>query len=493
MINRSSLRSHAFLDSSLSRPNLLFILTDQQRADSMACYGNDYVEVPHLNRLAEESFVFDNAYVSQPVCSPSRATLLTGTYPHRARVPSCNIPLPSDVPTIAELVDDEYTCAWLGKWHLGDEIFAQRGFGQWVGTEDSYRRFYSSDDRLGQLSDYHHFLIDRGLEPDREMLGQRIFSRHFEASLEEDLTKASFLGDQTADFIRSAGDDPFVAFVSYLEPHPPHTGPLNDLYDPAGLPVGPSFRQKPEPNASLLNRVMASYYMESDEYGFDLRTEEGWRAVRARYWGNVSLVDRSVGKILKALDESGRADDTIVVFTSDHGEMVGDHGILGKCVMYEESIRVPLMIRMPGKEREQANIPGNFSHIDLLPTSLDLLDQPLPDHLQGRSRLPVMTGEATLDDNDVFVEWNGNNGHPIPGEANVNPAMSTPWRTIVSADRWKLNLSNHDRCELYDLNDDPVEMVNRYDDPEESGRVKDLKARLRTWQKEVGDEIGLPV
>ena len=391
----------------LSKPNLLFILTDQQRADSMACYGNTHVAVPNLNRLAEESFIFEHAYVSQPVCSPSRATLLTGTYPHTARVPSCNIPLPSNVPTIAELVDDDYRCAWLGKWHLGDEIFAQRGFDEWVGSEDSYRAHYSSRDRLAQFSDYHRFLIEQGLQPDRELLGQRVFSRHFEASQPEALTKATFLGEQAAAFIRNSDHRPFVAFVSYLEPHPPHTGPLNNLYDPAGLPVGPSFFKKPEANAALLNRVMASYYMESQEYGFDLRTEAGWRAVRARYWGNVSLVDRSVGKILAALEASGKAEETIVVFTSDHGEMAGDHGILGKCVLYEESVRVPLLIRYPPLGHDQSIISGNMSHIDLLPTILDLMGQPIPEHLQGKSRTSVLNGTASLAENDVFIEWNG--------------------------------------------------------------------------------------
>ncbi|NJN83887.1 MAG: sulfatase-like hydrolase/transferase [Caldilineaceae bacterium] len=398
----------------MSKPNLLFILTDQQRADSLACYGNTHIQAPNLNRLAEESFVFENAYVSQPVCSPSRATLLTGTYPHTARVPACNIRLPEEIPTIAELVDDDYQCAWLGKWHLGDEIFAQRGFDEWVGSEDSYRAHYSTAERLDQLSDYHHFLIEQGLEPDRELLGQRVFSRHFEASLPEELTKAAFLGERTADFIRNRGDQPFVAFVSYLEPHPPHTGPLNDLYDPATLPVGPHFLQKPEANASVLNRVMAAYYMESEEYGFDLRTEAGWRAVRARYWGNVSLVDRSVGKILAALEESGQAENTIVVFTSDHGEMAGDHGILGKCVLYEESVRVPLLIRDPRRGSEQKLIPGNVSHIDLLPTLLDLMGQPIPAHLQGESRVAVLNGEHSLADNDVFIEWNGRTAIPYP-------------------------------------------------------------------------------
>ena len=280
--------------------------------------------------------------------------------------------------------------------------------------------------------------------------------------------------------------------VSYLEPHPPHTGPLNDYYDPSGLPVGPTFRQKPPANASLLNRVLSAYYMESEEYGYDLRTDEGWRAVRARYYGNVTLIDRSVGKILAALEESGQADNTIIVFTSDHGEMVGDHGILGKTVLYEESVKVPLLIHVPWLSDQQRMIGGNISHIDLVPTLLDLMGESLPDHLQGESRVSVLNGDATLSKNDVFIQWNRNDGHPRPGEAEVNPAMSTPWRSVISADRWKLNLSAHDHCELYDLNADPYETVNHFDDPKCRARIRDLTERIRQWQMRTGDRVPLP-
>ena len=474
----------------MRKPNLLFLFTDQQRPDTMRCYGNEMIQTPHLNALAESSFVFEHAYVSQPVCSPSRATILTGLYPHTCRVPACNVSLPEDVPTIAELVSDTYQCAYMGKWHLGDEIFPQHGFSTWVGSEDSYRRFYSSPDRYEMLSDYHNFLVEQGFVPEQESMGKQVFSRHFEASLEEPLTKAAFLGDRAAQFIREQGDDPFVLFVNYLEPHPPHTGPFNDLYDPQALPVGPSFGVKPPANASLLNRVMAAYYMESEEYGYDLRTEVGWRAVRARYWGNVTLVDQSVGKILRALEESGHADDTVVVFTSDHGEMAGDHGILGKTVLYEESVKVPMLMRVPGLERRR--IGGNFSHIDLVPTLLELMGEDLPGHLQGVSRVPVLDGRETLAGNDVFVAWNRSDGHPRPGEAEVNPGMATPWRSVVSGDRWKLNLSAHDQCELYDLNTDPHEMVNLFDRVEHRERVRILTGKVRQWQRQTGDEVALP-
>ncbi len=480
------------MNSFLRKPNLLFIFTDQQRADTMRCYGNDHIDTPHLNALADKSFVFENAYVSQPVCSPSRATMLCGLYPHTARVPACNVPLPRDVQTIAEMVSSDYRCCYNGKWHLGDEIFPQHGFSEWVGTEDSYRRFFSSSERHAYRSAYHHFLVDNGFEPDSESEGQGVFSRHVEASMDEPLTKASFQGDRAAEFIRARGDQPFVLAVSYLEPHPPHTGPLNDYYDPSELPVGSTFRQKPPANASLLNRVLSAYYMESEEYGYDLRTDEGWRAVRARYYGNVTLIDRSVGKILAALEESGQADNTIIVFTSDHGEMVGDHGILGKTVLYEESVKVPLLIHVPWLSNQQRMIGGNISHIDLVPTLLDLMGESIPEHLQGESRVSVLNGEATLFENDVFIQWNRNDGHPRPGEAEVNPAMSTPWRSVISADRWKLSLSAHDQCELYDLNTDPCETVNYFDDPECQDRIQDLADRIRQWQMQTDDRVPLP-
>jgi arylsulfatase A-like enzyme len=476
----------------MTRPNLLFILTDQQRYDTMACYGNTQIDTPNLDRLADESFVFEHAYVTQPVCSPARASLMTGLYPHACGVTRCNVALPEDLPTLAERVSEDYVCAHMGKWHLGDEIFPQHGFDRWVGTEDVYRRFYSSPERLAQLSDYHHFLAAAGFEPDAENLGQEVYSRHLAASLDEPYTKAAFLGQQAAQFLDQIGETPFVLVVSYLEPHPPHTGPFNDRYDPSSLPVGPSFCRRPAANTPLLNRVMAAYYMESKEYGIDLRTEAGWREVRARYWGNVTLVDRSVGAILKSLKENGLADNTIVVVTSDHGEMAGDHGILGKTVMYEEANRVPLLLRVPALGLQQRQIPGNLSQIDLLPTLLELLGEPLTGDLQGVSRTAVLAGTESLAENSVYLQWNHQDGHPLPGEAEVNREMRTPWRSIITPERWKLNLSAHDQCELYDLENDPAELNNLFDDPRQQDRVRALTGSILEWQATFGDSAPLP-
>jgi arylsulfatase A-like enzyme len=120
------------------------------------------------------------------------------------------------------------------------------------------------------------------------------------------------------------------------------------------------------------------------------------------------------------------------------------------------------------------------------------MDEPVPDHLQGTSRVNVMDGSASLADNDVFIEWNGADGHPRPGEAEVNPGMSAPWRTVISSDRWKLNLSTRDTCELFDLNTDPYEQTNRFTDPAVQDRVTDLKSRILSWQQSVDDTVPLP-
>ena len=178
----------------MGQPNILYIFTDQQRVDTLRCYGNEQIETPALDSLAADGFVFENAYVSQPVCSPARATMLTGLWPHTAGVPACNVPLRAEVPTFAEMLPPEYRTAFMGKWHLGDEIFPQHGFETWVGSEDSYRRGYSAPERLDVLSPYHHFLGEQGFAPDAENLGQRVFSRHAEASMPEEYTKAAFFG-----------------------------------------------------------------------------------------------------------------------------------------------------------------------------------------------------------------------------------------------------------------------------------------------------------
>lgn len=489
------------------RPNVIVILSDQQRADTLRCYGNDWMQTPGLNSLASRSFVFDNAYVTQPVCTPARASLLTGLYPHTAGPIVNKMALPTNVPTIAELVSDEYLCGYFGKWHLGDDVIPQHGFAVWVSAEDGHRVEYSRREFLYRFSDYHQHLVQHGFEPDHEVAGARIFSAGRRAELPEEHQMALFLGNQAADFIKRNRDRPFLMYVSTFEPHPPYTGPLNALYDAAKLPVGPAFLKYPE-GASLYNRSRSAYYMQfmkdgvepgPDEYihdaaaGHNLRTELDWRRLRAQYLANITLVDSMAARIMAALEEAGIADDTIVVFSSEHGEMAGDHGLLEKRSFYEEASRVPLLMRVPWLNDKEAHVGGSAGHIDLVPTLLELMGEEVPRHLQGKSLGPVLRRTESLEDNPVFIQWNGVGSVPDRhlGNTTINLMNAMPWRSIVHR-RWKLNLCAADQGELFDLNADPHEMHNLFNDPARRDLVRELGARIRLWQQETGDVAPLP-
>ena len=476
------------------RPNIVFIMSDQQRRDTMSCYGAGSMQVPNLNALAEKSFVFRNAYVSQPVCTPARATIMSGLYPHTAGPIVNQIHLPVDTPVIAEMVSSDYFKGYMGKWHLGNDLLAQHGFDVWISV----------------ASDYNRYLVEHGHKPDTVLRGVEVFSNDRHYDLPEEYQMASYLGDRAAEFIEDNKDRPFILYVSTFEPHSPYHGPFMDMYDPAGLPVGPAFLQKPD-TASLVNRVRADYFMQfmldgvdqtKDEYMMryaaareDVTTELGWRTLRAHYLANITLVDRMVGKITSALERAGVDDQTVVVFTSEHGDMMGDHGMLEKRSFYEEASRVPLMMKVPWLAKEQNMIEGSVGQIDLVPTLLDLVGEDIPNTLQGKSLKPVLLGQSDLNDNDVFVQWNGTSKE-VPdrflGSTKINRMLALPWRSVITPDRWKLNLCAGDQCELYDLNADPNEMNNLYNDPAQIDRIRDMAARIRIWQHETVDTAPLP-
>tara|TARA_B100000686_G_scaffold23968_2_gene22642 strand:- start:1256 stop:2224 length:969 start_codon:yes stop_codon:yes gene_type:complete len=319
---------------------------------------------------------------------------------------------------------------------------------------------------------------------------------------------APYLGDRAAEFIEDNKDQPFVMYVSCIEPHSPYIGSMQDTYDAEELPVGPTFLKKPE-NVSLLNRLKAEYYLQymeggdpsQDSYmstwaavGEDVTTELGWRQLRAHYYGTVSLVDEMVGKITSALEHADLTNDTIIVFTSDHGDLLGDHAMLEKRSFYEESARVPLIISIPSITTTQTEIDGSFSQIDLVPTLLDLLGQDVPDHLHGESRLDVLQGTRSLHGNDVIVEWNGiREGHFDRGQATpeIDRMNHSMWRSIIH-DRWKLNLCSGDQNELFDLNNDPYEENNLFNELDQKDRITDMTARIRIWQNRTGDTVALP-
>lgn len=471
------------------KQNILILWTDEQRADTMTAYGNQRIHAPNLNRLASECFVFEKAYISQPVCTPSRSTVMTGLWPHTNSCTANNILLPESIPCLPELIgDSDYRTGYFGKWHLGDEIFAQHGFEEWDSIEDGYRPYYREDKDKNRKSGYWHFLNELGYKPDTS---SGDYSRGFASRLPIEHCKPKFLEAKTCDFLNRHCNDPFVLSVNFLEPHMPFFGPLDGEHDPADVLLPLNFNDPLEENEPLRYRLLRERYRQQGYDGHDLKTETGWRRLIANYWGLVTQVDRSVGAILETLERLGLADNTIIVYTSDHGDMMGAHNLLAKTVMYEESVRVPWLMRVPQMRLSQKKIRQPLSHIDLVPTLLDLAGKHIPESLPGQSLVPLMKGESIREDH-VFIEWNpASKSAPkaIEGvsQEDLERIALDSTRTVVAPGGWKLCLSDKDKSQLFNLRDDPGETVNLFDSGKHRDVIDRLRKKIHGWQERVGD------
>ncbi len=485
--------------------NLLFLFTDEQRYDTLGAYGNRHIDTPNLDRLAGQSVLFDRAYVTQPVCTPSRSSLLTGQWPHTNGCTENNVPLPADVPCLPEMLPaGTYATGYHGKWHLGDEIYPQHGFDEWRSIEDGYRGHFSPRRDRHDRSTYHHWLLANGFRPAGDA-----FVRHETARFPELFSKPAYLAREAERFLREHRRDPFVLFVNFLEPHMPFMGPRDGQYDPDALPLPANFDATPTEDQHAKYRMFHDHYRRVGCGGSGpLADEADWRRLIARYWGLCSQVDHHVGTILATVEELGLDENTLVVYTSDHGDMMGSHRLVAKCVMFEEAVRVPMMIRLPGGTGGGRRIDAPVSQIDMVPTLLDLMGCDPHPACQGRSLRGLIEGRDA-DAGDVVIEWNGPNcglaadiigkvelpetvTRHCPPERAVE-AITDPLRTIVSPDGLKLTVSpalgDH---ELYDLTADPGERTNLLADPARADAAADLLARLGTWQDETADPTDLP-
>ena len=481
-------------------PNLLFIFTDQQRWDTLGAYGNPGISTPHLDRLAADSILFRKAYVSQPVCTPSRSTLMTGLYPHTNGCISNNIALAEKVHAFPEMMTaGNYETAYIGKWHLGDEIFPQHGFKHWKSIEDNYWKFYSSPENMPVNCSYYHFLKKHGFQPDVRHGDFTCFSRFFATRVPEDYSKPGFIAEETCRFIDENRSSPFILFVNFLEPHSPFFSCLDDLYDPADVILPSNFCANMTEDVPLRTRLSSERARRTgDSWPWPLEDESEWRKFIAHYWGSVSLVDRSVGRILTTLDNCDLNRNTIVVFTSDHGDMMGSHGMIEKSVMYEEAVRIPLILRTPQLGFEKRVVDQPISQVDLVPTLLSMMGQAVPDHLEGTDRYPFLKGQADWGLEDVFMEWNGTAADPEPDEfpdlvspEQISAIQGKRVRTVLTGDGWKFNWNETGEHELYFLKDDPGELTNLYSDEKHTAVVADLKERIRKWQDRTGDTEGV--
>ncbi|MCX6326840.1 MAG: sulfatase-like hydrolase/transferase [Bacteroidia bacterium] len=475
------------------KPNLLFIWTDEQQPGTIGAYGNSIIKTPNLDRLAGESFVFKYAYVTQPVSTPSRSSVMTGLYPHTTGCLTNNIPLADSINCLPGLLDDPvYSTGYMGKWHLGNEVFPQKGFKTWISMEDGYSKFFSKGKDKNSRSSYFHWLIEKEYKPDSK---DNKFSRDFASELPIELCKPKFLEEKACEFLEQNKNNPFILYINFLEPHMPFSGPLNNMYNPEDVSIPESFNDPLEENEPLSYKLKRESAMKS--YG---KTEDDFRKLIARYWGLASQVDLSVGGILNKLKELGLDTNTIVIFTSDHGDMMGAHRMVAKSVMYQEAVRIPLMIKIPSIKASPRIIENQVSQIDIIPTILDLMNGERKSKLQGKSLLPLISGEITEEDY-VFIEWNNDKIEDNvaikknkPGsEEEITRAQRSITRTAIAPDGWKLCLSDLDHSQLFDLNSDPYEKTNLFTQPEHRDKIVFLANKIYEWQKLTGDSVVIPV
>jgi arylsulfatase A-like enzyme len=468
------------------KPNLVLFLPDQQRADTLACYGGVKVHAPNLNKLASESVIFERTYVTHPVCTPSRSSLMTGTWPHINGCTHNSVPLDRGFRVFPQLMQDQdYRTGYIGKWHLGEDGPVGRGFHHWIST-DGY-------------GDYSNFLISKNIAPDK---ANGRFSEVAVSNLPIELSRPKFLETHACDFIEKHQRDPFILVVAFVEPHSPYNGPLNDanplneveldatatLPDREDIPLRYRLMREWQQAEALLDRerlpIQLFFGITPDEY----------RSIKQRYLGLVTLVDQSIGAILDCLERCGLAEHTIVIHTSDHGDSLGAHHLFGKETMFEEATRVPWIIRLAGQKRQKI-ISNPVSHIDFVPTLLDLLGQPNHPQCAGKSLLPL-TNDATAVPKNVFLEWAPNRtkvkkGSRLARRRMIKRAVEESTRTMVSREGWKLCLRDKDLNELYNLNADPFEMRNLYSDPQHSSLISRLNTEIHRWQDLTNDKLKL--
>jgi arylsulfatase A-like enzyme len=274
----------------------------------------------------------------------------------------------------------------------------------------------------------------------------------------------------------------------------PFYGPLDNEHDPAEVDLPANFEDDLEDNEPLRYRLMRAYFHEKGFDNLELKTESDWRRMIANYWGLVTQVDLSVGGILERLEDLGLAESTIVVYTSDHGDMMGSHRLLTKTVSYEESVGIPWLIRDPRGGARQRLVENPVSQIDMVPTLLDLMNGPKDYKLSGKSLVPVMKGEEERAE-PIFIQWNpgslGVEVEPAMGYSaeEIAQAQGSSNRMVVTPDGWKLVRSDKDNDQLFNLTEDPHETTNLIDSEKHKEVVTELSKQIEEWQEKVGDTV----
>jgi arylsulfatase A-like enzyme len=413
-------------------PNVVFILPDEWRGQALGCMGNPDVRTPHLDGLAQEGVLLRNTLANTPVCCPARASILTGMYTSRTGMVANDLRLDEAEITLGDLFGRAgYRTGYIGKWHLDggprEPGFVppgrrRHGFEWWAANECNHNYFYN-----WYFRDANEPIVSEKYEPE-------------------------FWTDLAVEFLHASKDRPFFLMMSVGAPHDPYIAPQKylDLYDPQKLTMEPNWVEG-VPGAG--RREMAGYY------------------------AAMTAIDDQVGRVLRTLQELGLEENTIVFFSSDHGNMLGSQGMILKRKPWEESIRVPGILRWPGVVPAGRGTDALLAHVDFAPTLLSLCGLPVPAKMQGSDLSGVVTGKSERGPDAAFFQIFG------PFHAG---GVAAGWRGIRTERhmyaRWETG-----PWVLYDLKKDPYEMNNLAGDAAAAALRSELDGKLTAWMERVGD------
>ncbi|MFP4444299.1 MAG: sulfatase-like hydrolase/transferase [Spirochaetia bacterium] len=476
-------------------PNILLILTDQHRLSALGAYGQTPCMTPNLDRLAEEGLLFETAYTPCPVCSPARASIITGKYPHSHGITSnvhnigCSI---HELPDREDLLSRQlqragYRCGYTGKWHLGTD--KGEAFGSPVTPSLPSTVGFSGQDFPGHgnggfnFPEYREYLLENGFthRVDKSGCDYPGTAPMPYGILEgpEESTVPYFLTEHSISMMEQfkAEARPFFMWHNSWGPHSPYyvTREMYELYRNVSIPPWPNFEW--DANDERYPHRLKQHPMQASASWND------WEEALRHYYGFATLIDRQVGRLMDYLEESGLSENTIVIFSADHGETLGSHGGLTDKGWhhFEEIQRIPFIVRMPKGAGISSGtvLKEHASLLDLYPTILEAAGISPPEN-HGMSLLPFAEGKATAEREQDIIEFFGVN--------NLSTTMIT-----LRYGRYKYGWNASQRDELYDLENDPWETENLLDRGGYSRIKSDMRERLRCFINETGHPAGFAV
>lgn len=448
----------------MTRPNILLIMTDQQRPDTLGHRGQTPCKTPNIDRLAAEGLSFDNAYTPCPLCLPSRASLFTGKYPTQNNMMSNQTGYLQTCEMLDHFRAGEYQINYAGKWHMGE------------GNIGDFTDRHAGD----STKTYSQWCLDQGLidgwmfnDPATRTTrtpSMSIPKVHCQ-DLPVDKTNEAYVTDFAIDMIRTRDRGrPFFQVCSYNGPHPPFMipDPYFSMYDPADVQLPSNFGPQDGEHQAHTESYYRRLFLDHGE-DFDQ-----WRASYAVYWGFATMIDHFVGKLLEVVAEEELMEDTIILFTSDHGENLGAHGLWQKMVPFDESIRVPLVLRIPGQAGAGRPVTP-VSLVDVAPTLAALCGLPVGEWI-GRD---IMQADMSDPDHPAIYGMH----RPIGDWMNV-----TDWRMVQEAG-FKYVWHNGMKEEIFDLKTDPGECNNLAESLKLQSRLDNMRRQLDRFLVNTNDPL----